>query len=626
MQGIINVLPDAIANQIAAGEVVQRPASVVKELLENSIDAGASKIKLIIKEAGKTLIQVVDNGCGMSGIDARLCFERHATSKIKEVKDIFNIHTKGFRGEALASIAAVAHTELRTKRREDETGTLIQVEGSEFKANESVACPSGTQFSIKNLFFNTPARRNFLKSNGVEFKHIVDEFQRVALAHPDIKFELIHNDQEVFVLPSANKKKRVVDVLGKKMEKNLINLEVETSVVKIKGFIADPKASVKSRGDQFLFVNDRFIKSPFFHHAISKGYENLIAPGTHPKYFLFFELDPNTVDINIHPTKTEIKFQHEKEIYAILLSAVKEALGKNNMVPSIDFENPEPIDMGLGITPSELKQPTITINPNYNPFTTKTSSGGSGGYDYGKKAPMKNQSWETLQQIQKEFEVGLEKEMSPEESVAFKDQEASEEQAITPPQNQSEKTYQSIQVAQSYLVTSTKTGLIIIDQNKAHQRILFDRFMNSFSENSIKVQKLMFPESVQIPNEYHDLIEANLDLIRQLGLEIDKFGKNEFVINGVPSGIPQLEYQDLVNDIIDELAHGDDLKSEMIQAQIARVFARNSALKKGKSLNSQEIQNLIDELFSCSNPTTAPNGKPTFLTFTSDDLFNKFNA
>lgn len=624
MDGIINVLPDSIANQIAAGEVVQRPASVVKELLENAIDAGSSKIKLIIKDAGKSLIQVIDNGCGMSEMDARLCFERHATSKIKEVKDIFNIHTKGFRGEALASIAAVAHVELQTKRREKELGTKIQIEGSRFITNEATACTDGTNFCVKNLFYNTPARRNFLKSNGVETKHIVEEFQRVALAHPDIRFEFIHNEQEVFILPSANRKKRVLDVLGKKMEKSLINVEIETSVVKIRGFIADPKTAVKSRGDQYFFVNDRYIKSPFFHHAISKGYDQLLPPGTYPKYFLFFELDPHTVDINIHPTKTEIKFQYEKEIYAILVSAVKETLGKNNMVPSIDFENPEPIDMGLGITPESLKQPTITINPNYNPFQSRKPAS-SGNYSYGKSSVLKGESWETLQQIQKEFDQG---DVVNQEADIHRQEEMKQEDALSKSEKENPEiapVYQSIQIANSYIITSMKSGMIVIDQNKAHQRILFERFQSAYSEQSIQVQKLMFPEAVEVPTELHQLLEDQLENIRALGLELDKFGKNEFVVNGVPSGVPQLHYQKLVDEILEELNHGENLKGNFIQEKLATIFARNTALKKGTYLNTAEIQNLIDELFSCATPNFAPNGKPTFITFTTEDLFKKFN-
>ncbi|MGB5202609.1 MAG: DNA mismatch repair endonuclease MutL, partial [Eudoraea sp.] len=486
MGDIIQLLPDHVANQIAAGEVVQRPASVVKELLENAIDAGATTIKLIVKDGGKTLIQIVDDGLGMSVTDARLSFERHATSKINCAEDLFHLNTKGFRGEALASIAAIAHVEMNTRPEGDEVGTLLKIEGSKVLSQEVAVTPKGTSVSVKNLFFNIPARRKFLKSNQVELRHITDEFHRVALAHPSVHFYFYNNNSELFNLPSTNLKKRVVHIFGSKTKEKLVPVEEETQVVKISGFICKPEYAKKSRGEQFFFVNNRFIKSPYLHHAVMASFEGLLRPDTSPGYFLYLEVDPTTIDINIHPTKTEIKFDDEHTLYAILKSTIKHSLGQFNVSPVLDFEKDQNLDTPYVLLNKQAQQPGITINPGYNPFKES-------GFEKSTKSSFRSQpsgDWESMY-------VGLESKVGRGEgfsTVHF------ESETITGSIFEEQGELDGIgattfQLRRKYIVTTIKSGMLIIDQGRAHQRVLYEKFLKSITVKETLSQQLLFPIS-----------------------------------------------------------------------------------------------------------------------------------
>ena len=605
MSDIIQLLPDSVANQIAAGEVVQRPASAVKELLENAIDAGADKIQLIIKDAGKALIQVIDNGCGMTVTDARMCFERHATSKVRKAEDLFAIRTMGFRGEAMASIAAIAQVELKTKRHEDEIGTIIQIEGASFIKQEPVGTPNGSSISIKNLFYNTPARRNFLKSNPAEMRHIIDEFQRVAMAKPTIAFSLHHDGVEIYRLPASALKQRIIHLFGNNYNERLIPVEEETTIINLKGYIGKPQFAKKTRGEQFFFVNDRFIKDAYLNHAVNKAYQQLLPDDNFPLYVLFIDIDPAKIDVNVHPTKTEIKYLDEKSIYAIIHSAVKRSLGRFNITPTIDF-NQETAFNGM-ITPKaheDIVPPSIAFNPDFNPFVQSKSTTKELPFlrNHG-NAGTSTQNWGSL------YEVAQHK--LPEQS-ALPLVEASQKQFM--------------QVHNCYIVSQIKSGIMVIDQQAAHERILYERFLLHLEDRKGASQQSLFPQTVTLsPNDY-ELAKSLLEDIKSLGFEVREFGKNTLVIEGVPVdlGSTNIDVTQLFEQLIEGYKNSQqELKLDK-RDSLARSMARNSAIKVGTSLSQQEMNTLIEELFACKTPNFSINGKPVIQTIALSEIAQKF--
>lgn len=605
MSDIIRLLPDAVANQIAAGEVVQRPASAVKELLENAIDAGATVIKLIVKDAGKSLIQVIDNGSGMSVTDARLCFERHATSKIAQADDLFNIRTKGFRGEALASIAAVAQVELRSKRKEDTLGTKIIIEGSEVKSQEADNCPDGTSFSVKNLFFNIPARRNFLKSNPVELKHIIEEFERVALVHPEIKFELSHNGNELYNLPVSNLRQRIVALYGKNYNERLVPVEEETDLVYIKGYLIKPEFSKKTRGEQFFFVNNRFIKSAYLHHAVSSAFNGIISKEHFASYFIYLEVNPQTIDINIHPTKTEIKFEDERAIYAILLSTVRRSLGVHNIVPSLDFDT-DSLEIPLPDKNRPVVEPVIQVDVNYNPFEgqkSKPVAQKKSGHTF------PQQDWEEL------FKIAA----RPGQNELFEEE--------TPELSQEDTQGRvTVQLQKKYILCPVKTGFWIIDQSRAHERILFEKFIIDISRNSAFSQQQLFPQIVQLNAADFALLQEIDEDLRHLGFDLADMGQNSISVNGIPADAEECNPQTLIENMLEEVKHNSsEIHKNRLEA-IARSLAASIRIKPGKVLSSEEMNTLVDQLFACEHPAVSAYGKPTIVTFTFDELEKKFNS
>jgi DNA mismatch repair protein MutL len=613
MPDIIKLLPDSVANQIAAGEVIQRPASVIKELVENAVDAGCSKIQVIVKDAGKTLIQVIDNGCGMSETDARMSFERHATSKISKAEQLFSILTKGFRGEALASIAAIAHVELKTKQTGKETGTKIIVEGSQTISQEATQCDVGSSFSVKNLFYNVPARRNFLKSDAVELKHIIEEFERVCLTHPEIAFTLQHNGVIMYNLPASNLKQRIVNYQGNNFNQKLVPLEEETNVVNIEGFVGKPEYAKRLRGEQYFFVNKRYIKSPYLHYAVSNAFDQLIAPGSHPSYFLYLNIDPASIDINIHPTKTEIKFRDEKTIYAILNAAVKRALGKNNIAPSIDFG-----ESGIFIEPitsrTEIKQPTIEINHNYNPFNSENTNGNKATITFDRQTQAKNLNydWQELYKIS-------EKETKKQETIFDNESAVSNKQTI-------EEVIQTnaYQLHRKYILTQIKSGMVLIDQQLAHERILFEQFLEKVKLKKITSQQQLFPEHIELGLTNFQVFQEIKEDLAAVGFDIEIFGKNSIAVNGLPPEIANQNPKLLLDEIFEQFnSKAGNFKLSMHQ-MLAGTIARYAAIKRGKQLSIEEMNFMVDSLFACEQPYYSPSGKPTIITFTLEELDKKF--
>ena len=608
MSNLIKLLPDAVANQIAAGEVVQRPASAVKELLENSIDSGATHVQLIIKDAGKTLIQVIDDGCGMGETDARMCFERHATSKIKETNDLFSIRTKGFRGEAMASIAAVAQVEMKTKLHNQEVGVKIDIEGSKILTQEPVQTPNGTSLAIKNLFFNIPARRNFLKSNQVETRHIIDEFQRVALTHPEVSFKMTHNGSEIFNLPQGTLRQRIVNVFGKKFNQSLVPIDEKTSITNLTGFIGKPEFAKKTRGEQFFFVNKRYIKNSYLNYAVMQAYQDLIPTKSFPSYFIYMDMDPASIDINIHPTKTEIKFEDEKAIYAILNSAVKQSIGKYQVAPSLDFDqetsfNVEPFQKGM-----EVKVPEIKVNPQFNPFEKEVSRKSESSKGSDRNDTPSARQIDALQQF-----YSQQRETIP----AQKEQDSNELLPI-------DLDKKIFQVHNRYIYSQIKSGFILIDQQKAHERILYEKFSFSIQNHSIASQKELFPVQLEFSASNFALLKEIWEEVQLMGFDIVEFGKNTISINGVPSGIKDTDYQRSFEQILEQVKNNQDKLNLNIQESLVRAMAFNMSIKKGKQLTELEMNNLIDELFACDQPEYAINGKKTYLTFTTDELDKLF--
>ena len=616
MSSIIQLLPDHVANQIAAGEVVQRPASVVKELLENAVDAGATDIKLIIKDAGKSLVQVIDNGKGMSVTDSRLCFERHATSKIRQAEDLFSLHTKGFRGEALASIAAIAHVEMKTKQEQDELGTHIIIEGSKFVSQEPSVLPKGTSFAVKNLFFNIPARRNFLKSETVEFRHIVDEFQRVALAHPNIYFTMYHNGSEMFNLPNSNYRQRIVNVFSGKTNEKLVPIQEETEIVTIEGFVGKPEFAKKNRGEQFFFVNDRFIKSGYLHHAVMAAYEGLLPNGSQPTYFIYLNVPPNTIDINIHPTKTEIKFDDEHALYAILRSTIKHSLGQFNVAPVLDFDRDPNLDTPYQYQNKTAEYPTVQVDSTFNPFAdekpSKQFSGGSNSY---KKQEVAGSNWESLY-------VGLKNDTSEVETFSFESEEVTaslfdekeEEQTIN-------RTYQ---IHKKYIVSPIKSGMVIMDQGRAHQRILYEQFLTNMTVHQASSQQLLFPLQMYFSNNELKLIDELQPSLENTGFVFEAFDTDSIHISGIPVNTTESEISMVLEQLLSDLQDGIPDSSFSQNDTIAKSMAKSLAVKTGTYLTEKEQENLVNNLFACKEPNVSPFQKPTFITMRVEDIDKRF--
>ena len=600
MSDIIQLLPDHVANQIAAGEVIQRPSSAVKELLENAIDSGASDIKLIVKDAGRTLIQVIDNGCGMSETDARMCFERHATSKIREANDIHSIRTMGFRGEAMASMAAIAHVELKSKLHDVELGTKIIIEGSELISQENCTSNNGTSISIKNLFFNVPARRNFLKSDNVELKHIFDEFYRVALANEDCSFSFYQNDKEVLNLPKSTVKQRVVGIFGAKYNEKLVPVSEETTLITISGFIGKPEFSKKTRGEQYFFVNNRFIKSPYLHHAVNNAFKDLISDGHHPSYFLFFDIDPKFIDVNIHPTKTEIKFEDEKSIYAIIRSCVKRALGIHNIVPTLDFDK-DPAFSNIPKSSNEVRQPTLKVDSSYNPFQEKEAKDSS----YTPSPKVKTDNWEKL------FEDLPVPESQPQQtetiSKSWSEDSETTESAI-------------FQLNKEYIVSSIKSGMMIIHQQRAHERILYEYYLNSKNVEG-QSQQMLFPKTISLNPSDIELVKEISDELFNLGFRFDYFNKNSIVVLGSPLDIEMENLEGVFEELIEQYKTQSSLEK---RDNFALSMAKSMCIKKGRTLSITEMNSIIDNLFACQTPNATANRKPTLITLTLEEIAKKF--
>ena len=615
MSDIINLLPDAVANQIAAGEVVQRPASAIKELMENAIDAGADKIQLVVNNAGKTLIQVIDNGCGMSITDARLSFERHATSKIKMAEDLFAIRTMGFRGEAMASIAAIAQVELKTRRHEDELGTFIEIEGSNVLKQEPIAVSPGTNISVKNLFYNIPARRNFLKSNSVEMRHIIEEFQRLALAHPEIFFSLHSDNNELFHLPAAGLKQRIIHIFGNTYNQRLVPVEEETTIIKLKGYIGKPEYGKKTRGEQYFFVNNRFIKDPYLNHAVMGAYSELLPTDTYPLYVLFIDIDPSKIDINVHPTKTEIKYQDDRSIYAIIRSAVKRSLGRYNITPSLDFDQENGFSQMVTPMPlEEIVPPSITFNPNFNPFDTDSnkgvSHGGAGKQTATEKRSAMTQNWESLYEISRKPSFT----QLPIPTLESKDHEFEQTSGKT-----------IFQLHNRFIVSQIRSGFMLIDQQTAHERVLFERFSQQLESQKGASQQSLFPQTINLSSADFELIQDLLPDIQSLGFLIRPFGRNALVIDGIPADLASsLSATQVLEQLLENYKNNQYVNRLSKRENLAQSLAKSTALKAGTALSDEEMIDLIDKLFACESPNISLSGKNVIITFTLKELLEKF--
>lgn len=612
MPDIIKLLPDSVANQIAAGEVIQRPASVVKELIENAIDAHADDIKLIVKDAGRTLIQIIDNGDGMSETDARLSFERHATSKIKQANDLFSITTMGFRGEALASVCAIARVEMKTKREADELGTYIINEASVVKSQEACSCDKGTSIAVKNLFFNVPARRNFLKSEQVEMKHINDEFLRLAIAHPHIAFSYYHNNSEVYHLEKSNLKKRLVACFGNAYNERLIALEHTSELVSFSGFISKPEFARKTRGEQFFFTNNRFMKHNYLNHAVVTAFANLIKSDSFPSYFIFIEIAPEQIDVNIHPTKTEIKFQDERIVYSFLNATIKRTLGVHNIMPSIDFSKPE----GLDVTPlpqgTYVAPPVIKTNPDFNPFEKSSSP-------HPFESPIEKSNKRNWQKLYDEY---LNKNLQAQSKSTGRGEKLFSEN----PDNNAlaADKLKMIQLHNRFIITTVKSGIMLIDQQAAHERILYEKFMRYLENNKSTSQQMLFPQTITLSNADAEMAADLHGCFTSLGFDICNVDKNNFQINATPADLTEGNLQEIFEKML------ESYKSSMMQVslnkneKIAAALARNLAVKQGKALQNEEMNDIIEKLFACANPNYTPSGKPTVALINVQELEDFF--
>ena len=603
MSDIIQLLPDSVANQIAAGEVIQRPASVVKELVENAVDAGAKTINVLIVDAGRTSIQVIDDGKGMSETDARLSFERHATSKIRKADDLFALTTMGFRGEALASIAAVAQIELKTRQEKDDIGTSLSISGSKFIGQEPCVCPVGSNFKVENLFFNVPARRKFLKSNTTELNNIISAFERIVLVYPNITFTLHSNGVEIFSLKACSLRQRIVEVFGKRLNQNLLPVEVETTLCRIYGFVGKPEAAKKKGALQYFFVNDRYMKHPYFNKAVANAFERLVPFGEQVPYFLYFEVPAENIDVNIHPTKTEIKFENEQAIWQILMAAVKEALGRFNDIPAIDFDTEGKPDIPVFNPSANVSAPTVNFNPSYNPFKETKSS---------KSSAASQTQWEELYKgLNEDFSTDIENVLSApnqsDEQSIFTSNEVGKASVAE------ERSPAHYQYKGCYIMTAVKSGLMIIDQHRAHVRILYEQYLKQLKEHTAHTQKMLFPEMVNLPTSNEAALQKVLSEMQTMGFELSNMGGGSYAVNGIPAGIEGLNISALVGDMVaSTLEDGSSVNEEIDQA-LALSLARNAAIPYGQVLGNEEMENLVNELFACNNVNYTPTGK-TILT------------
>lgn len=611
MSDIIRLLPDHVANQIAAGEVVQRPASVVKELIENCIDAGATKIELILKDAGRTLIQVIDNGKGMSEHDARMCFERHATSKIAQADDLFALTTKGFRGEALASIAAIAHVQLRTKRPSDELGTKIVIEGTEIKNQEADACQIGSNFEVRNLFYNVPARRNFLKSDQVEFKHILDEFERIVLPHPELAFRLVHNEQEIYNLFPSHLRKRIVDVFGKKYNSNLVPVTESTDIARIDGFVVSPELAKKTRGEQFFFVNNRFFKDTYFNHAVSSAFEHLLAPKMHPGYFLFLEVDPQKIDVNVHPTKTEIKFEEDKAIYSIIRSAIRLGLGKYNITPTLDFDNESEFDIPYEMKFQPAVEPEIKVDKNYNPFRINTPQTNSTAKAY--SSAISNVGFGQFSQGQSLDEMWNTQEATDEISVSQHQLELEIDSLIK------EGPFIS---KNAFIFCSVPDGLLIIHGRRAYERILYNSMMKQFLIAPLSAQQLLFPMEKTVSKQEALAWQENEKTINRIGFDWALEG-DTLSISGIPNVLSESTVLDCVDRILEQLQMGEIDKGEVAHAALSKIAFAGSMNYKNP-IDQEALANFVNNLFEQDEHFYSPSGKKIIAQITNSHILQLF--
>jgi len=620
MSDIIQLLPDSVANQIAAGEVVQRPASVIKELMENSIDAGGTKIQVNIKDAGRTLVQVLDNGKGMSETDARMSFERHATSKIATAEDIFSIRTMGFRGEALASIAAVAQVEMKSRRAEDELGVEIHINGSKIEKQEACSCQQGTNISVKNLFFNIPVRRKFLKSNAVEMRHIFDDFHRVALSNANVAFSFHNNGSEAYNLPKGNLKQRIVNLFGKRIEKQLLPVKVDTSIVKIHGFVGTPEGAKKRGYEQFFFVNGRYMKHPYFYRSLMSAYDGLLQDKSYPSFFVFMEVDPQQIDVNIHPTKTEIKFTDESEIAQIIEAATREALGKFNAVPSIDFSDETDYNDLFSPKSGEVKMPSIDVNPSYNPFEqdkTAPSPSSSSSYSPPKDDTQKKQNSMNWESLFSGFENDRKNAEDTFESSINQTPKETEQKKI-----EHNTVSRSIQINGRYILTPIKSGMMVIDQKRAHQRVLYEEYLQVLKSKQISTQKSLFPVSVDLQPHEFAIITELFPQLQSLGFDIEIFGKSSIIINGTPSDLESSDLPGMIESFLEDFDNEKAISDP--NDRIACSMAKAVSINYGQQLSPEEMTELTDSLFACKSPNYAPDGKKAVVIWSQDEIAKKF--
>ena len=603
MSDIIQLLPDSVANQIAAGEVIQRPASVVKELVENAVDAGATHIQVVVVDAGRTSIQVIDDGKGMSETDARLAFERHSTSKIRQASDLFNLHTNGFRGEALASIVAVAQVELKTRQAESEVGSLLTLAGSKFVGQEPCSCGVGSHFSVNNLFYNVPARRKFLKSNSTELNNILTVFERIVLVNPQIAFTLHSNNSEVFNLHAGNLRQRIIDVFGKRINQDLLPVNVETNMCKISGFVGKPEAAKKKGAHQFFFVNGRYMKHPYFHKAVMAAYDRLLPVGEQVPYFLYFDVEPGDIDVNIHPTKTEIKFENEQAIWQILSASVKETLGVFNDVPTIDFDTDDKPDIPV-YNPEVLpvaSAPKISVDPTYNPFKpSKPRSVPTGGQTFESKlsSPSVDSHWEQLYEgLQQQHEQEKEQDL-------FASSDVEDANSIL-----AEKSPAHYQYKGKYIMTAVKSGLMIIDQHRAHVRILYEQYLQQLHDQTSHSQKVLFPEVVQFSVTEDVTLQKVMPEMEKMGFELDDLGGGSYAVNAIPTGLDGINPLQLVRDMVVTAREKGVSAIDEVHKNLALTLARNAAIPQGQVLNNEEMEKLVNDLFACGNVNYTPDGK-----------------
>lgn len=630
MSDVIKLLPDSVANQIAAGEVIQRPASVIKELVENAIDAGADNIKIILKDAGRTLIQVVDNGCGMSPTDARLAFERHATSKIKNAADLFALHTMGFRGEALASIAAIAQVDLRTMKKGDSIGTRLLISGSKVESQLPEACAVGTNMMIKNLFFNVPARRKFLKKDSVELSNIVHEFERLALVNTNVEFTLVHNDNTLYQLLPGSLKKRIVDLFGKSLDSQLIPIETDTSLVRVSGFVGLPEKARRRGALQYFFVNGRNMRHPYFHKAVMTCYEHLIPSDEQPNYFINFEVDPETIDVNIHPTKNEIKFENEQPIWQILVAAIKESLGKFNAVPSIDFDAEDVPDIPT-FKPNADAEHGLDLDTSYNPFAPPRTKGEQmvkvssriNDHAWRKDMSAATQNWEKLYE---QFEQSRDEEFSQLHSSKLNGSNTQlfDDQSLALENEDINFGLNALQLRTRYIITATSDSLTIIDRHRAHIRVLYDNYITMFNEGKLTTQRLIFPDTLQLTAAQNIILDSISEQLSEMGFDMSFLGNNTWSINGLPSVLDKTNPIDVITKMIDVVeSSGEDIQLELV-GKITLSMARASAIKPSQTLSTEEVERLLSDLYKSSMPNYTPDGKTIIANMPITDITKLF--